>query len=211
MSTTQADIDPVETSEWLEALEGVLRQEGPARAQELLEQLLDHVRVKGAPVTSGLSTPYVNTLPPEFDPPSDEATGLEQRLRAYVRWNAIAMVLQANAESSELGGHIASYQSAATLYEEGFNHFWHAPSEDHGGDLVYFQGHSSPGVYARANSVAAPASLPDGSRAESSLATGIEPQEPDQLPRHTGREQLGSPDAALGTLDPAPLDGGTQR
>ncbi len=150
MSTTEADVDPVETQEWLEALEGVLRAEGPARAQELLVTLLDHVRVKGAPVASGLSTPYVNTLPPEFDPPVDDATALEQRLRAYVRWNAIAMVLQANAESSELGGHIASYQSAATLYEEGFNHFWHAPTEDHGGDLVYIQGHSSPGIYARA-------------------------------------------------------------
>ncbi len=150
MSATEIDADPAETREWLDALEGVLREEGPARAQELLEALLDHVRVKGAPVTSGLSTPYVNTLPPSFDPPSDEATGLEQRIRAYVRWNAIAMVLQANAESSELGGHIASYQSAATLYEEGFNHFWHAPTDGHAGDLVYFQGHSSPGIYARA-------------------------------------------------------------
>src|SRR5258705_11000675 len=101
-------------------------------------------------MTAGLSTPYVNTLPPAADEAVDVDVELERRIRAYVRWNAMAMVLQANAESSELGGHIASYQSAATLYEVGFNHFWHAPSDDHGGDLLYIQGHSSPGIYSRA-------------------------------------------------------------
>ncbi len=144
------DVDPAETAEWLEALDDVLRADGPERAQALLETLLDHARHQGAPVVSGLVTPYVNTLEASADPPADETTELEQRLRAYVRWNAIMLVLRANAESSELGGHIASYQSAATLYEEGFNHFWHAPSEEHGGDLLYIQGHSSPGIYARA-------------------------------------------------------------
>ncbi len=143
-------MDTEETAEWLEALDGVLREEGPERAQALLETLLDHARHSGAPVVSGLATPYVNTLDAAGDPAPDEATELEQRIRAYVRWNAIMIVLRANAESSELGGHIASYQSAATLYEEGFNHFWHARNEEHGGDLVYMQGHSSPGVYARA-------------------------------------------------------------
>ena len=144
------DVDPTETAEWLEALDGVLRADGPERAQELLETLLDHARHQGAPVVSGLVTPYVNTLPASDDPAVDEAIELEQRIRAYVRWNAIMIVLRANAESSELGGHIASYQSAALLYEEGFNHFWHAPSDEHRGDLIYFQGHSSPGIYARA-------------------------------------------------------------
>lgn len=144
------DVDPAETAEWLEALDGVLGSDGAERAQALLETLLDHARHHGAPVTSGLVTPYVNTLDATADPPADETTALEQRIRAYVRWNAIMIVLRANAESSELGGHIASYQSAATLYEEGFNHFWHAPSAEHGGDLLYVQGHSSPGIYARA-------------------------------------------------------------
>ncbi len=144
------DVDPAETAEWLESLDGVLRAAGPERAQELLETLLDHARHQGAPVVSGLSTPYVNTLDAADDPPSDEVTELEQRVRAYVRWNAIMIVLRANAESSELGGHIASFQSAATLYEEGFNHFWHGPGEDQGGDLIYIQGHSSPGIYSRA-------------------------------------------------------------
>ncbi|MDQ3630920.1 MAG: pyruvate dehydrogenase (acetyl-transferring), homodimeric type, partial [Actinomycetota bacterium] len=144
------DADSAETAEWREALDGVLRADGPERAQALLETLLDHARHQGAPVISGLVTPYVNTLDAAADPPADETTALEQRIRAYVRWNAIMIVLRANAESSELGGHIASYQSAATLYEEGFNHFWHAPTDEHGGDLLYVQGHSSPGIYARA-------------------------------------------------------------
>ncbi len=144
------DIDEAETAEWLEALDGVLRTDGPERAQALLESLLDHARHQGAPVVSGLVTPYVNTLDASDDAAPDETTAVEQRLRAYVRWNAIMIVLRANAESSELGGHIASYQSAAMLYEEGFNHFWHAPTDEHGGDLIYVQGHSSPGIYARA-------------------------------------------------------------
>ncbi|MBI5105326.1 MAG: pyruvate dehydrogenase (acetyl-transferring), homodimeric type [Solirubrobacterales bacterium] len=123
---------------------------GPARAQDLLQRVIAGAARRGVPMTAGLSTPYVNTLPPEADHTVDADVELERRIRAYVRWNAMATVLQANAESSELGGHIASYQSAATLYEVGFNHFWRAPSDGHGGDLVYIQGHSSPGVYARA-------------------------------------------------------------
>jgi pyruvate dehydrogenase E1 component len=144
------DPDPQETSEWIEALDAVLRADGPERAQALLDELVASARRRGVPVAAGLSTPYVNTLGPDADPPMDDAVELERRVRAYIRWNAMAIVLQANAESSELGGHIASYQSAATLYEVGFNHFWHAPTPEHGGDLVYIQGHSSPGIYARA-------------------------------------------------------------
>jgi pyruvate dehydrogenase E1 component len=146
------DVDPQETAEWLEAVDAVVAAEGPARAQDLLQRVLAGAARRGVPMTAALSTPYVNTLPPEADQAADDAADeeIERRIRAYVRWNAMAMVLQANAESSELGGHIASYQSAATLYEVGFNHFWHAPTDGHGGDLLYIQGHSSPGIYARA-------------------------------------------------------------
>src|SRR3954468_364393 len=150
--TDFADIDPQETAEWLEAVDGVVAAEGPARAQDLLQRVLAGAARRGVPMTAALSTPYVNTLPPAADVAADEAADeeIERRIRAYVRWNAMAMVLQANAESSELGGHIASYQSAATLYEVGLNHFWRAPTAELGGDLVYIQGHSSPGIYARA-------------------------------------------------------------
>src|SRR3954462_3263644 len=147
---TFEDLDPEETADWLEALDAVVAADGPARAQDLLQRVIAGAARRGVPMTAGLSTPYVNTLPPEADAAVDADVELERRIRAYVRWNALATVLQANAESSELGGHIASYQSAATLYEVGFNHFWRAPSETHGGDLVYIQGHSSPGIYARA-------------------------------------------------------------
>ncbi len=143
------DLDPQETQEWLEALEGVLEHDGAERAEELIAEVVDRARHLGAPVGLDNSTPYVNTIPTaeEDELPGDPA--LEHRIRSLIRWNAIALILNANKESSELGGHIASYQSAATLYEVGFNHFWHAPSKEHGGDLVYVQGHSSPGVYAR--------------------------------------------------------------
>ena len=110
------DADPQETREWLEALEGVIAAEGPARAQDLLQRVIAGAARRGVPMTAGLSTPYLNTLPPAADAIATEQADveMERRIRAYVRWNAIAMVLQANAESSELGGHIASFQSAAT-------------------------------------------------------------------------------------------------
>src|SRR4051794_10030467 len=150
--TDFANIDPEETAEWLEAVDGVIAADGPARAQDLLQRVITGAARRGVPMTAALSTPYLNTLPPAADQAADDAADeeIERRIRAYVRWNAMAMVLRANAESSELGGHIASYQSAATLYEVGFNHFWHAKDAEHGGDLVYIQGHSSPGIYARA-------------------------------------------------------------
>src|SRR3954468_13714386 len=144
------DIDPVESAEWLDALEAVIAHDGPERARELLERVFATARLRGLSAVEDLSTPYINTIPPEDEAQLPGDPELEHRIRSLVRWNAIATVLSANKESSELGGHIASYQSAATLYEIGFNHFWHAPSDEHGGDLVFIQGHSSPGIYARA-------------------------------------------------------------
>ncbi|MEA2306837.1 MAG: pyruvate dehydrogenase component, partial [Solirubrobacteraceae bacterium] len=131
----QHDVDQQETREWLEALDAVVEHDGSDRAAELLEALYAEARLRGLHPRSDLSSPYVNTIPVELQPPMPGDQELEQRIRSLVRWNAMAMVLQANKESSELGGHIASFQSAAMLYEVGFNHFWHAPSEDHGGDL----------------------------------------------------------------------------
>jgi pyruvate dehydrogenase E1 component len=147
---TIVDSDPLETQEWREALDGVVEFEGPERAEFLLDQVLAEARRKGAPVPYSANTPYLNTIPPDQQArhPGDRA--VEHRIRSLIRWNAAALVLRANKESSELGGHIASFQSAATLYDAGFMWFWHAASERHGGDLVYIQGHSSPGIYARA-------------------------------------------------------------
>ncbi|SER22403.1 pyruvate dehydrogenase E1 component [Nitrosomonas sp. Nm51] len=143
------DIDPQETQEWLEALESVLINEGPERAHFLLEKLVEKARRSGTYLPYSANTAYINTIPPgnEIRSPGDNA--IEHRIRSYVRWNAMAMVLKAN-RSTNVGGHIASFASAATLYDVGYNHFWHSPSENHGGDLVYVQGHSSPGIYAYA-------------------------------------------------------------
>jgi pyruvate dehydrogenase E1 component len=147
---TAADLDASETREWLEAIDGVLARDGAGRARTLLDTVTAHAQAAGVAFESTLTTPYVNTIPRGQEPPRPGDRDLERRLIALVRWNAMAIVLQANKESTELGGHIASYQSASTLYEVGFNHFWRAPSAEHGGDLVFVQGHSSPGVYARA-------------------------------------------------------------
>jgi pyruvate dehydrogenase E1 component len=144
------DLDPVETQEWLESIDSVLKTHGAARAHFLLERLIDYTRRSGAYLPYKPNTAYVNTISPGQEPeyPGDRA--IERRLEAYLRWNALAMVVQANRKSSEYGGHLASYASCATLYEVGFNHFWRAPSKDHPGDLVFLQGHSSPGIYSRA-------------------------------------------------------------
>ena len=144
------DADPVETREWLDAIESVIAKEGVDRASFLLERLIGQMRKAGADLPFSATTPYVNTIPVQKQPPRPGDFNLEGRISALTRWNAMAIVVRANKESSELGGHVASYASAATLYDIGFNHFWHAPSKDHGGDLVYLQGHSSPGFYARA-------------------------------------------------------------
>jgi len=143
------DADPQETEEWLEALDGVLRHEGPERAHFLLEQLVEKARRAGAYFPFSLNTAYCNTIPPSQEERSPGNHEIENRIRAYVRWNALAMVVRAN-KHTNVGGHIASFASAATLYDVGFNHFWRAPSENFGGDLVFVQGHSAPGVYARA-------------------------------------------------------------
>jgi pyruvate dehydrogenase E1 component len=150
VTTDGSDPDPVETKEWLESVDAVVELDGRDRAAYLLDRAVDHAQDLGVHTTAGLSTPYVNTIPVEDEPELPGDPELERLATALVRWNAVAIVLQANAESTELGGHIASYQSAETLYEVGFNHFWRARSEDHLGDLVYIQGHSSPGIYARA-------------------------------------------------------------
>ena len=145
-----SELDALETSEWLEAIDGVLEHDGPGRARQLLSRVVERAEHAGAGPIATLNTPYVNTIPASLEPRLNGDPEIERRLRSIIRWNAVATVVRANKESSELGGHIASYQSLAVLYEVGFNHFWHAPSADHGGDLVYFQGHSSPGNYARA-------------------------------------------------------------
>ena len=144
------DPDVTETQEWLDALEGVLAREGPQRAHYLLEKLVEKARLSGAYIPFSPNTAYVNTIPPHLEEHSPGDPAIEERIRAYVRWNAMAMVVRANRGEGDLGGHISSYASVGTLMEVGFTHFWHAPSADHGGDLIYFQGHSSPGVYGRA-------------------------------------------------------------
>jgi len=142
--------DEAEAQEWLDALDSVEAFEGLERVDALLESVVTSARRKGAKLSFAANTAYVNTIHPDEQPPHPGDRKQESTIRRYIRWNAAAIVLRANKESSELGGHIASFQSAATLYDTGFMHFWRAPDESHGGDLVYFQGHSSPGIYARA-------------------------------------------------------------
>ncbi len=144
------DIDAVETQEWLEALEAVIETEGVERAHFLLEQMIDKARRSGANLPYSANTAYVNTIPTHMEAPIPGDQAIEDRIRSFIRWNAIAMVVKANRKASELGGHIASFASSAVLYDVGFNHFWRAPSHEHGGDLIYSQGHASPGTYARA-------------------------------------------------------------
>ena len=144
------DFDPSETQEWVESIDSVLRVHGAERAHFLIEQLVDHARRSGAYLPYSPNTAYLNTIHVGAEPPYPGDRAVEKRIMAYLRWNAMAMVVHANRKSTEYGGHIASYASSAVLYETGFNHFWRAPTADHGGDLIYIQGHSSPGVYARA-------------------------------------------------------------
>ncbi|MEI8297447.1 MAG: pyruvate dehydrogenase (acetyl-transferring), homodimeric type [Pseudomonadota bacterium] len=144
------DADPLETQEWLESIDSVLTAHGPERAHFLLERLIDHTRRAGGYLPFKPNTAYVNSISAAQEKPYPGNRALERRLEAYIRWNAMAMVVAANRESSEYGGHLATYASSATLYEVGFNHFWRATSEQHPGDMVFMQGHSSPGIYARA-------------------------------------------------------------
>lgn len=145
-----SDIDPQETNEWLEALESLIEVEGLDRTHYLLERLIDKARRSGAYLPYSANTAYINTIPAHQEQYTPGDPALEWRIRSINRWNAMAMVVKANRKNAELGGHIASYASAATLYEIGYNHFWHAPSDKHGGDLIFFQGHCAPGIYARA-------------------------------------------------------------
>ena len=144
------DIDNIETQEWIDALESVIEAEGVERAHFLLEQMIDKARRSGANLPHSATTAYVNTIPPHLEPQMPGDPAIEDRIRAFIRWNAVAMVVKANRKASELGGHIATFASAATLYDVGQNHFWHAPTHEHGGDLVYSQGHAAPGMYSRA-------------------------------------------------------------
>ncbi|MCE2998225.1 MAG: pyruvate dehydrogenase (acetyl-transferring), homodimeric type [Betaproteobacteria bacterium] len=150
LNDLQRDHDPEETREWLESLRSVLEREGPDRANYLLERLIGEARRAGAYIPYNANTAYLNTIPPEREERSPGDAELEHKIRSLVRWNAMATVIRANKESSELGGHIASFASAATLYDVGFNHFFRAANDKFLGDLVYVQGHSAPGVYARA-------------------------------------------------------------
>ena len=151
---SSADIDQQETREWLDALSAVIESEGLERAHFLLEQLLEHARQNSLDMPFSANTGYVNTLEPDQEARCPGNIAIEKRLRAYMRWNAMAMVVRANrlhpADGGDLGGHIGSFASLASMWGAGFNHFWHAESENHGGDCVYFQGHSAPGIYARA-------------------------------------------------------------
>ena len=150
LNDLQRDHDPDETREWLDSLRSVLEREGPDRANFLLERLIGEARRAGAYIPYNANTAYLNTIPPEREERSPGDYELEHKIRSLVRWNAMATVIRANKESSELGGHISSFASAATLYDVGFNHFFRAANDKFLGDLVYIQGHSAPGVYARA-------------------------------------------------------------
>ena len=144
------DVDAVETGEWIDSLDSVLNNEGDDRAHFLIERLIDHARRSGVHIPYHPNTAYLNTIPPHLQAPNPGDHAVERRIRALIRWNALAMVVRANRISSELGGHIASFASAATLYDVGFNHFWRASTERHLGDMLFIQGHSAPGIYARA-------------------------------------------------------------
>jgi pyruvate dehydrogenase E1 component len=149
-STGTQDIDPAETAEWLEALESILEYDGPARARYLLTQLREKALREGVEIELPTNTPYINTIPTSRQEPFPGSRELERRIKNLVRWNAMAMVVRANRKEHGIGGHISTYASAATLYEIGFNHFFRGPDHPGGGDQVYFQGHASPGMYARA-------------------------------------------------------------
>src|SRR6187549_2586328 len=144
------DIDPEETNEWVESLDGVIDEGGPKRARYVMLRLLERARERQVGVPPLTSTDYINTIPPEQEPwfPGDEF--VERRIRAFIRWNAAMLVHRAQRPGIAVGGHISTYASSAALYEVGFNHFFRGPDHAGGGDQVFFQGHASPGMYARA-------------------------------------------------------------
>ena len=144
------DSDAIETSEWIESLDSVLQREGPERAHFLLETLIERARRSGAFIPFSPNTAYINTIPPDAEARSEGDHALEWKIRSLIRWNAIAMVVNSNREHAGVGGHIASFASAATIYDVGFNHFFKGPEHPDGPDLLYIQGHVTPGIYARA-------------------------------------------------------------
>src|SRR5687768_5552083 len=144
------ELEALETREWLESLDYVLQSGGPARVSRLLRELSDYARSKGVKQPFTANTPYVNTIPAPEQPPFPGSREIERRIKSLVRWNALAMVVKANKAEEGIGGHISTYASAATLYEVGFNHFFKGKGDDHDGDIIYFQGHAAPGIYARA-------------------------------------------------------------
>jgi len=145
-----ADIDPIETKEWLDSLDAVIAKDGSDRAYYLLKKLIDESYKEGSNLPLTRITPYINTIPVESEVKSSGDQNIERKIRSLIRWNAAAMVVKANKKNPELGGHIGTFASAATLYDVGMNHFWRAKNNKFGGDLIYFQGHSAPGMYARA-------------------------------------------------------------
>ena len=144
------DVDPIETNDWMLAIDSVIREEGVERAQYIIEQLIQRARANDVSLPTGMTTDYINTIPVSEEPNYPGNLDLERRIRSAIRWNAIMAVLRASKKGLELGGHMASFQSSATLYEVCFNHFFKARNEKNGGDLVFFQGHIAPGIYARA-------------------------------------------------------------
>ena len=144
------DVDPIETNDWLAAIDSLIREEGIERAQFIIDQVMQQARAGGVSLPSGITTDYVNTIPVAEQPAYPGNLEIERRIRSYVRWNAVMMVLRGQKKDLDLGGHLSTFQSAATMYEVGFNHFFKAATEKNGGDLVFFQGHAAPGMYARA-------------------------------------------------------------
>ena len=144
------DLDPIETQEWVESLDAVVKKDGTDRAQFLLKKLIAEAYKEGSNQPITRITPYINTIPVEQETKSPGDQNIERRIRSLIRWNSAAMVVKANKKNPELGGHIGTFASAATLYDVGMNHFWRAKNNKFGGDLIYFQGHSAPGMYARA-------------------------------------------------------------
>ncbi|WP_308665581.1 pyruvate dehydrogenase (acetyl-transferring), homodimeric type [uncultured Aggregatibacter sp.] len=144
------DVDPIETNDWLAAIDSLIREEGIERAQFIIDQVMQQARAGGVSLPSGITTDYVNTIPVSEQPTYPGNLEIERRIRSYVRWNAVMMVLRGQKKDLDLGGHLSTFQSAATMYEVGFNHFFKAATEKNGGDLVFFQGHAAPGMYARA-------------------------------------------------------------
>jgi pyruvate dehydrogenase E1 component len=146
---TVGDVDPQETTEWIESLNSIVERDGPKRANYLLGKLINQAYISGSNLPYNQKTPYINTIPREMETKSPGDQVIENKIRSLIRWNAACMVVRANKKLPELGGHIATFASAATLYDVGFNHFWRAQNEKFLGDLIYFQGHASPGIYAR--------------------------------------------------------------